>query len=56
METSLEVQPDDMMRRHRDVDNPLERLQALEEDDRVIADGISHVDQRGDLFFKPRSE
>ena len=39
------VQPDDMMRRHRDrKHNPLERPQASEEEENVVADGTSSKD------------
>ena len=41
-----------MTGKHRDGEhNPLERPQALEEEDKVVADGTSHADQ-GDLFFQ----
>ena len=46
MKTSLEVQPDDMMRGHWDGENnPLERPQASKEEDEVVADSTSHADQ-----------
>ena len=55
LETSLKVQPDNMMGRHRDgKHNPLERQQAPEGEDNKVADGISHADQGGDFFFRPR--
>ena len=45
LETSLEVQPDDMMGNHRDGEhNPLE----------VVSDGTSSTDQGGISYFKPR--
>ena len=48
METSLSVQPDDMTGNHRDGEqNPLEQPQTSEEEDKVVADGISHPDQGG---------
>ena len=45
LETSLEVEPDDMTAKHRDGEkNPLKRPQASEEEDNVFADGTSYVD------------
>ena len=53
LETSLKVQPEDMMRKHRDGEyNPLERPQASEEEDEVVTDGPLNVGQGGDLFFQ----
>ena len=53
LETSLELQPDDMMGTRNGEHNPLERPQASEGEDKVVADGTLHVDQGGHLFFKP---
>ena len=51
------MQPDGMMGRHWDGEhNPLERLQASEEADEVVADDTSHVNQGGDLFFQTEVE
>ena len=53
METLFEMQSDDMTVRHRDGEhNPLERPQALEEKDKVVVDGTSHVDQGRDFVFQ----
>ena len=53
METSLEVQPDDMMGRHRDGEhNPLERPQASEKESQTVTDGTSHLDQGRDFVFQ----
>ena len=53
LETSLEVEPDDMTGKHRDEENnPLKRQQASEEKDNVFAGGTSHVDQMGVCFFQ----
>ena len=50
LETSLAVQPDDMTSKHRDGEqNPLERPQVSENEDKVVADGTSHADQ-GEIF------
>ena len=47
------VQPDDMMGRHRDGEhNPLERPQASEEEEVMVADGTSSTDQGRDIFFQ----
>ena len=47
------VQPDDMMGRHRDGEhNPLERPQASEEKENVVAGGTSSTDQGGDFVFQ----
>ena len=52
METSLEVQLDDLTGKHGDGElNPLERLQVSEDEDKVIADGTSHADQWVDFVF-----
>ena len=46
LETSLDVQPDDLTGKHRDGEpNPLERPKAPEEEDKVVADGTPHADQ-----------
>ena len=46
-----------MMGRHRDGEHdPLERPQASEEEDKMVADGISHVDQGGDFVFQTEVE
>ena len=51
--TSSAVQPDDMMGRHRNGEhNPLERPQASEEEEKVVADGTSSNDQRRDFVFQ----
>ena len=53
METSLEVQPDDMTMKHRDGGHiPLERPQVLEKEEKVVADGTSSTDQAGDFVFQ----
>ena len=54
LETSLGVQPDDIIvGRYRDVKhNPLERPQASEEEDKMIANDPSHVDQGEDFVFQ----
>ena len=53
LETSLQVQPDDMMGKHRDWEhNPLERPQALEEEDKVVTDGTLHAGQGENHVFK----
>ena len=53
--TSPTVQPDDMMWRHRDGEhNPLERPQALEEKENVVADGTSSTDKGG--YFVSKTE
>ena len=42
-----------MMGRHRDgKHNPLERPQASEGEDKVVAGGTSHADQGGDFVFQ----
>ena len=49
--TSPAVQSDDMMGRHLDGEhNPLERPQASEEEEKVVADGTLSTHQ-GDFFF-----
>ena len=46
LETSPEVQPDDMTGKHWDEEhNPLERPQASEEEDKVVTDDTSHASQ-----------
>ena len=46
-----------MMGRHRDGEHdPLERPQASEEEDKMVADGISHVDQGGGFVFQTEVE
>ena len=56
LETALQVQPDGMMGKHRDWEhNPLERLQALEEEDKGVADGTSHAGQGENHVFKQTS-
>ena len=54
LETSLGVQPDDMIvgRHHDGKHNPLERPQASEEEDKMIANDPSHMDQGGDFVFQ----
>ena len=53
LKTSLAVQPDGMMERHRDGEhNPLERLQVSEDQAKVVADGTSSTDQGGDFVFQ----
>ena len=57
METLLAVQPDDITGKHRDGEqNPLERAQVLEKEDKVVADGILHPDQGGNFFFQAEVE
>ena len=52
LNTSFEVQPDDMVERHGDGEhNPLERPRASKEDDNMAADGTLQVDQEGDFVF-----
>ena len=47
------MQPDDMMGRHRDrKHNPLERPQVSEDEEKVVADGTSSIDQRGNFVFE----
>ena len=42
-----------MMGRHWDGEHsPLKQPQALEEEDKVVVDGPSHVDQSGDFVFQ----
>ena len=54
--TSPAVQPDDMIGRHRDGEhNPLERLEASEEEENVVADRTSSTDQGEEFVFKSRS-
>ena len=51
--TSPAVQPDDMMGRHRDEEHSLlERPQAWEKEEKVVADGTSSMDQEGDFCFQ----
>ena len=51
--TSPAVHPDDMMERHRDGEhNPLERPQASEKEQNMVADGTSNTDQKGDFVFE----
>ena len=53
VETSSEVQPNDMMGRHRDGEhNPLERPQDSEEEDEVVVDGTLHVNQGRYFVFQ----
>ena len=53
LETSLEVQPDDLTGKHRDGEqNPLGRPQVLENEDKVVADGTSHADKGGGSVFQ----
>ena len=53
LETSLEVQSDDMTGKHRDEDhNPLQRPHVLKDEDKVIANGTSHADQGGDFVLQ----
>ena len=53
LETSLAVQPDDMTGKRRDGEqHPPARAQVSEEEDKVVADGISHLDQGGDFFIQ----
>ena len=53
LETSLEVQPGDMMGKHRDGEhNPLERPQVSEKEENVVADGISHAGQGNCFVFQ----
>ena len=53
MKTSLVVQPDDLTGKHRDREkNPLKRPQVSEDEDKVIADGTSHANQRGTFVFQ----
>ena len=55
LETSLGVQPGDMMGKHRDGEhNPLERPQVSEKEKNVVADGISHAGQG--IFFVFQTE
>ena len=50
--TSPAVQPDDMMGKHRDGEhNPLERPQASDEEEKVVADGTSSTDQGEDFVL-----
>ena len=52
-ETSFEVQPDDMTGKHWDGEhNPLERPKALEDENKMFANGTSHADQGGDFVFQ----
>ena len=54
---SLAVQPDDMTGKHRDGEqNPLARPQVSEDEDEVVADGISHADQRENFVFQVEIE
>ena len=51
--TSPAVQPDDMMGRHRNGEhNPLERPQASEKQEKLVADGTSTTDQWGNFVFQ----
>ena len=51
--TSPAVQTDDMMGRHRGREhNPLERSQASEAEENVVADGTSNIDQGDDFVFQ----
>ena len=53
LETSLEVQPDEMMGKHLDgKHNPLERPQVSEKVENVVADGTSHAGQGEHFFFQ----
>ena len=48
--TSPTVQPDYMMRRHRDKEqNPQEQPRVSEEEENVVADGTSSTDKRGNF-------
>ena len=50
--TSPAVQPDDMMGRHRDGEHsPLERPQASQEEEKLVAKGTSSTDRGGRFCF-----
>ena len=53
IETSLEVQPDDMTGKHRDSEhNPLEQPQVSGDEDKVVAGGTSHAGQEEKIIFQ----
>ena len=53
METLLAVQPDDMTGKHRNGEqNPLERAQSSEDEDKMVADGTPHVNQKSNFVFQ----
>ena len=55
LEALLTVQRDDMTGKHRDGEqNPLERPQVSEDEDKVVADGTSREDQGEHFFFQAK--
>ena len=55
LETLLAVQSDDMTGKHRDGEqNPLERAQVSEDEDKVVADGTLRADQGETSFFQAK--
>ena len=55
LETSFEVQPDDMTGKYRDRDhNPLERPQVSDKEENAVTDDISSTDQGADFVYQSK--